>query len=1511
TSYDPGGAIDAMSLYNSEIVSDLYLSYRGMFSLDGLLQYNSTGMSPLLADFGLFLSDFGLATPAANASPSASFFGMTQGDYDALALQFVLKKPDNISGDSRVIDQYNQYYGQYVALFRAYETELIAVNKNGVNAGVFGVSPISGGVVLSYSDYAAVLGALDGALQLDPAAIRIPVPVTTADVYYNLKAKTGAITFDPNTGFATATTQDYVTQWTAYFYNVINANLENSEFTTLSNTVGQPTLAKATAADFKAGDVAAIPVTPPAPPPAYTTLQESTYAPSVNNPVHPADKIANNPAVYSVPGVASVTVLNTTAAASVMSSVVSGKGSFSYDFVAGAVFGPNNALSLDPNAVVPTSSLSSSVTGNITIDGHTSYVDPLGRSVAGAQLTVYIPTLVRTGTGSITMSAAGNVAFLDTTMPGAVYTAGAAIDTPADFTAPSLPARYTSTPNGLVSTPAWTVGGGTVTVNAGGSIIGIETPVDADATQTGFKGAPTGELWSSWYYRTGQSNGSPTPFSSCVCQTAAWVNFATFFQGFGALGGGDITLTAGADIKDIGASLPETLVVGGGVTPNDPPHIRYYGGGDLRVTAGGNLLSSDFLVGRGTGQIQVGGSIVLDPSVTVPASVSNPQGSRIFLPLLLAVQDGFISLAAKGSITIGGIYDPTAVPSNAETLTFSSALPADDGHTFGSLFTSFGPDSGVSALSVSGDVTALTVPTAVSVFVHRPQGSTLSTVRAGLLLPATFELTALGGSIAVNTALPSPDGDGNPANLVPYPTRVGDDIGTLSLVAAGSISLGQGLSMPGLSTSSSQYVANDNGISRDNYISPLGLPEPNLTVALHANDPSPVIIVAGQDILAFNPINGSRATVNLVKPAEIEAGHNINAPGFRFSGQNNIPTDITSIVAGNDFTGGTYSLSGPGIFLLQAGHDLGPFTGSGAQVGTTIAGITTSGASSAPGGGVVQGAELDLLFGVKPGVNYAGIIAAYGDPSAPNGIDLASGIVTELQALANQLIQSRQLGLVVAGVGRLTTGDPAKAFQGMNTDQIDRALANLAATAGFIDPKTHNPLAFNATASDIQKLLQPQSVLQLYQQVFNLIVQTASAAGVTNTVKLSPADAATLYQAMSSLKLNQELDALAVQAGLTNLSFDLTTLDLPALQHLQQQMQFALDRNFLNLLTQVGKDYHDPSSQYFQQYARAYQAIATLFPASFGYTDNGDNGSNGAAARITTGHLNIAASVVETQSGGDINIVGPGGGITVGHTTRDALAPNQEGILTLAGGTIRVYTDGSILLNQSRIMTEQGGDVDLFTANGDINAGSGPKSYVSSPALSESCDVNGFCTVNPQGLVTGAGIAALTTLPGEDKSKSNANLFAPHGTIDAGSAGIRVAGTLNIYALQILNAYNVQTQGVAIGLPAVAGPPALALATANNTAGSMVKSEAPQAGNSDKPSVIIVEFLGFGGSEDDTGAPAQSKDDRERRSSNEPSYDPGSAFRLIGNGALTPDQERSLTEQERSRLRQLELSHAL
>ena len=168
------------------------------------------------------------------------------------------------------------------------------------------------------------------------------------------------------------------------------------------------------------------------------------------------------------------------------------------------------------------------------------------------------------------------------------------------------------------------------------------------------------------------------------------------------------------------------------------------------------------------------------------------------------------------------------------------------------------------------------------------------------------------------------------------------------------------------------------------------------------------------------------------------------------------------------------------------------------------------------------------------------------------------------------------------------------------------------------------------------------------------------------------------------------------------------------------------------------------------------------------------------------------------------------------------------------------------------------------------------------------------------------GIGALQTIIGQ--RKADVYLIAPHGTVDIGDAGVRSTGDLNVAALRVLNADNVVVGGRVTGLPA---PPAAnpgGLTEASNVAGAAAKEVvAPNQNNaSASPSIIIVEVLGYGGGDGEEKPQNDAPNNEERRpSSQQQSYDPNSAFQLIGNGGLSPEQQKSLTDDEKKKFRQL------
>ncbi|ABD88542.1 filamentous haemagglutinin family protein [Rhodopseudomonas palustris] len=269
------------------------------------------------------------------------------------------------------------------------------------------------------------------------------------------------------------------------------------------------------------------------------------------------------------------------------------------------------------------------------------------------------------------------------------------------------------------------------------------------------------------------------------------------------------------------------------------------------------------------------------------------------------------------------------------------------------------------------------------------------------------------------------------------------------------------------------------------------------------------------------------------------------------------------------------------------------------------------------------------------------------------------------------------------------------------------------------------------------------------------------------------------------------------------------------------------------------------------QHQRGYEVINTLFPASLGYTANAlGDGISGTSERVWTGDLNLLHSTIQTKLGGDISIFGPGGNVIVGSLAAESnknLKLRDLGILTLGGGAINIFTDQSALVNSSRVLTTQGGDVLMWSSNGDLDAGRGSKTTLSAPALQVEFDQDDYQTIDLGGFVTGAGIGTLKA--SRVAKKSSVYLMAPRGKIDFGTAGARSSDNLVVIAPVVANASNVSVAGATTGIPMISVPNVGALTAGSNAAGAAAKSaETPSAsGNRDRASIFIVEVVGYGG----------------------------------------------------------------
>jgi hypothetical protein len=795
----------------------------------------------------------------------------------------------------------------------------------------------------------------------------------------------------------------------------------------------------------------------------------------------------------------------------------------------------------------------------------------------------------------------------------------------------------------------------------------------------------------------------------------------------GALGGGDVRVSAGGDIVQLAVAIPTTgyLTTTSGAVPSSGDLV-VRGGGDLWVSATGSILGGLYMLGQGHAEVHAGGSVA--PSVSQVGLRTTPStqvlGRSRAVGLLLGLMDATATVTAGSDVYVEGAFDPMRQGQIAANRSSG---------TGGSAFSGYSDRARLDLVSVGGSVRYENDPWA-SVDVTRaesvPLAYQVSMSGAGSgsqndffsQAPATLRLSSLRSSVFVEDRF----GGSSVLTLASAPA------GSLELLAAQDVHVAlAGLRMEEVGPA---YVRGPlaplstvgdrmNSISADATTNFLRGFTP-----IHSGDPEPVRLLAMEGSVCAQRSGSCTPTLvatptllSFPKPIEVIAGRDVVAGTYLV--QNNGPADVSSFTAGRDVKQPVIEVTGQGALVLEAGRD----------VMLLQSGLQSGGIASQSGGAVFslgnrsdpnlssasinlalpagRGADVYVLAGAKNGVNYDAFAAAYLDPA--NGQNVARTYLPELKAYMETI-----------GRGSLEGADLLNAFHA-----------------------------------------------------------------------LSP-----------------------------------------------QRREIFLDQVYFAELKQTGIDHNDPSSPAYQSYDRGLQAVSLLFPAD-----------PSKLSRSQRGNVVFSAKQVETQTSGSINVLAPYGGVDVGT---DLVPPGvvaaSGGLVTRRGGDIHVMADNDIALFTSRVFTLEGGDILMWTTDGSITAGAGSKTSVFQAPLRYLIDNEAVVKIDAFGLATGAGIGVLDAFQNAtDRRRSRLDLIAPRGEVNAGDAGIRVVGDINIAAAVVVGVDNIQATGSAVGVPKVEAPSIASLTTASQLSAAATQegigrdAVASRNAVADLPSIVTVEAVGY------------------------------------------------------------------
>jgi filamentous hemagglutinin len=983
--------------------------------------------------------------------------------------------------------------------------------------------------------------------------------------------------------------------------------------------------------------------------------------------------------------------------------------------------------------------------------------------------------VIRTGTGDIDITAGRDVQLLN--QFATIYTAGVGVTSPThvyadnDFVLPVVANNTQPVSQGTLGSLQqqygvyYTVGGGNVMVYAQNDIVHLTRNSSNVLIPDSERQMPT-----NWLYRRGfvdpttglfGSNGTTGSSQSIIndptASTTWWVDFSNFFEGVGALGGGNVTLKAGRDVANVDAVAPTNARMPGrnpttglNIAP-DASKLLELGGGNVTVVAGRNVDGGVYYVERGQGVIQASGSITTNATRTMSmgilSSLNNPQAldSRTWLPTTLFVGKGTFDVSARLDALLGPVGNPFLLPQGLNNRFWNKTY-----------FSTYSANSGVSVSSTGGAVTLREAananttkadPLLYSWYNNVLLYSSSTTQKASYDQPwIRLDETSLAAFPVVAALMPGTlkaTSFSSSINVVGSLTLSPSASGTLSLLAAKSIN---GLLANGTSTT---LVPGSTVVSWGGS-------------TINLSDANPASIPGYASPFAYASITGV---------GKVTGNANVSQSSFL--------SFINALFAETGSTTGTaavlqtkQALHAPGVLHAADTTPVYVYANTG-----DISGITLYSPKAAR---VYAGNDLsDISLYVQNTSDASlSVVAAGRDIIAFNDNTVSR---TQTRLAGNALVSGQS---AMAGDIQISGGGSLEVLAGRNLN-LGTGSTNTNGTGVGITSigNGRNPYLPFAGAD---------------------VVVAAGAGAAAVGMGGTPTDFASFVTYLSTSAVGARY--LTELAGL--LGVPSVNLNDPALTA-EQQKQLALAVFYL-ALRDAGRDHNDPDSPNAGTYTDGYAAIAKLFPTS------------------SVGSIQTQARNIRTKSGGDISILAPDGGLQMASTTiGSTLAP--PGIITEAGGSINIFANGSVDIGIARIFTLRGGDIMIWSSTGDIAAGSSSKTVQSAPPTRVLIDPQSAnVSTDLAGLATGGGIGVLATVAGV--RPGNVDLIAPIGAVDAGDAGIRATGNLNIAATIVLNSANIAVGGTSGGTPtaaAVSAPSLGGLASAASAGAATTGANTP------------------------------------------------------------------------------------